>query len=195
MFSGSASSSAPRKARVRQQIGHSQFVLVLAQLVVHLPERALIGGGLRGPVPPARREDARLAAAGAAIRSGCPRSRGAARARGLRPAAVRALEVAVLDHGHPRASSGPWMSSDSGSRPLTRGRGRLCAARAGRQYSAAATAARWCGTAAPSRQPRRRGRQGCRLWPPRTVRRPRPEVRARGHPPSVTRRLGRDGTR
>jgi len=74
-------------------------------------------------------------------------------------------------------------------RPLTRGRGRLCAARARRQYGAAATAARWCGTAAPSRQPRRRGRQGCRLWPPRTVRRP-DQKSAR----VVTLRPSRDGS-
>src|SRR3954453_15622322 len=41
-----ATSSPSRSAY--DQIGHLQLVLVLEQLVVHLPERALVGCGLRG---------------------------------------------------------------------------------------------------------------------------------------------------
>ena len=45
---GEARHVEPESVGVRRQIGHPQLVLVLEQPVVHLPERALIGGGLRG---------------------------------------------------------------------------------------------------------------------------------------------------
>jgi len=45
---GEASHVEPESLGVRDQIGQPQTVLVLEQQVVHLPERALIGGGLGG---------------------------------------------------------------------------------------------------------------------------------------------------
>ena len=135
------------------------------------------------PVPPARREDARLAAAGAPYVSGWPRSRGAARARGAPPGRSTALEVAVLDHGHPRVERAVDMIRLWIDRQLEV-EGGSAAPEQGGNTAPLRQRTRRCGTAARSRQRRRRGRQGCRLWPPRAVRR-RDQKSPRAWSPSV----------
>jgi len=92
------------------------------------------------------------------------------------------------------ASSGPWMWSDSGSTTNSRSRAAL-------RRPSKASIRRRCDSspmvrnsspvtaAAPTGAARMPALASSNCAPSR------PEVRARGHPPSVTRRLGRDGTR
>ena len=107
--------SRPRVARVADQVTEGQRALVVHQHVVHLPERALRGGGLgrlggqlRVLVDVGQRQvpedEAQLAELADQLADG-----------GLGLPAVGALEVAVLDQGDQRVLFGPRMWSRSGS--------------------------------------------------------------------------------
>jgi hypothetical protein len=99
---GEARHVEPESIGVRHQIGHLQPVLVREQQVVHLPERALIGGGLRGQ---RRQLGVRMHVCKRQVPPHVADVREVAEQLaddGFRPPAVRALEVAVLDHGYRR---------------------------------------------------------------------------------------------
>ena len=111
--------SRPSPRRSPQVPDHA-CVLVREEDVVHLPELVLGGRRLGWPRRRSAPVGGRRSAAGGATRSAGRRSPPAARARSTRPAAVRALEVAVLD-----SVTGAWAGLGCGralGRPARPGR-------------------------------------------------------------------------